>query len=146
MIRIFLDSSVLLSAAYSATGHSRDLLLMAARNEIVIVISQLVLEETRQNLSDYSPNPVAYLEQLIEAIPFEFVRPTRHEVVAAANLVALKDVPIVAAALKAALDLLVTLDKKHLLGKPELIEYLGIPIVTPLEAVESIRKINQGKR
>jgi predicted nucleic acid-binding protein len=48
----------------------------------------------------------------------------------------LKDAPIVAAAKKAQADMLVTLDKKHLLGKPELAMYAGMKIVTPKEAIE----------
>ena len=60
----------------------------------------------------------------------------------AASHVALKDAPIVAAAKRAKVDLLVTLDKKHLLGKPELAEYAGVDIVTPQEAVGYLRGTN----
>ena len=48
----------------------------------------------------------------------------------------------VAAAKRAKVDLLVTLDKKHLLGKPQLIEYIGFKIVTPQEAMAHIRGLN----
>jgi predicted nucleic acid-binding protein len=48
----------------------------------------------------------------------------------------LKDAPIIAAAKKGRTDYLVTLDKKHLLEKPELVKFAGIPIVTPKEAFE----------
>jgi predicted nucleic acid-binding protein len=51
----------------------------------------------------------------------------------------LKDAPILAAAKQAQVDLLVTLDKKHLLGKPELVAYLGKKIVTPKEAVNYLK-------
>jgi predicted nucleic acid-binding protein len=37
-MRIFIDSSVLFSAAYSGRGHSRDLLLMAIRGDLTLVI------------------------------------------------------------------------------------------------------------
>jgi predicted nucleic acid-binding protein len=136
MIRIFLDSSVLFSAIYSAKGHSRDLLMMAARDEIIIAISQLVLEETRSSLSDYSPETVVFFDHVIETIPFEYVRPTKRDVIAAAKHTVLKDAPIIAAAKKARTDFLVTLDKKHLLEKPELVAFAGIPIVTPKEVLE----------
>jgi hypothetical protein len=39
-------------------------------------------------------------------------------------------------------DLLVTLDKKHLLEKPDLIQYAGIGIVTPKQAVEFIHEVD----
>jgi hypothetical protein len=57
---------------------------------------------------------------------------------AAAERVALKDAPIEAAACKAKVDLLVTLDKKHLLGKPALAKYVGAEIVAPKEAVKRL--------
>jgi predicted nucleic acid-binding protein len=142
MIRIFLDSSVFFSAAYSSKGHSRDLLLMAAREEITLVISRLVLEETKRNLAKSAPQQVVYLDLIVNAISIEYVRPTKREVVAATKYVELKDAPIVAAAKKAKVDLLVTLDKKHLLDKPELVKYLGVPVVTPKEAVAHVREIN----
>jgi predicted nucleic acid-binding protein len=63
-------------------------------------------------------------------------------VIAVAKHVVLKDAPIIAAAKKARADFLVTLDKKHLLGKPELVAFANIPIVTPQEAVEKLRKRN----
>jgi len=51
MTRIFLDSSVLFSAAYSSRGRARELILRAARGELTLVVSDLVLEETRRNLA-----------------------------------------------------------------------------------------------
>lgn len=138
MIRIFLDSSVLFSAAYSARGHSRDLLLRAAKGEIFLVISQLVLTETRRNLYESAPDQVAYLELTVNSLPFENIRPTKQDVIAAMDYVPLKDAPIVAAAKKAGVDLLVTLDKKHLLDRPQLDEFIGASIVTPKEAVDVI--------
>lgn len=50
--RLFIDSSVLFSAANSERGHSRDLVIMSARGELVIVLSHYVLEETRRNLAN----------------------------------------------------------------------------------------------
>jgi predicted nucleic acid-binding protein len=135
MMRIFLDSSVLFSAIYSSRGHSRDLLLMAAREEVTLVISQLVIEEVRRNLIEISPQLAYYLDNLIDAIPFEFVRPSKHNVVEASKYVELKDAAIIAAAKKAGVDLLVSLDKKHILGKPKLAEYTGCKIITPKEAI-----------
>jgi predicted nucleic acid-binding protein len=142
MKRIFLDSSVLFSAAYSERGYSRDLIVMAIRRDIVLVLSPLVLEETRRNLLEVAPETLPWLDQLLKAVPFEAVRSSKAEVLQAAEQVVLKDAPIIAAAKKAQVDLLVSLDKKHLLGKPELDEYIGLPIVTPEEAVAFIHSAN----
>ena len=142
MTRIFLDASVLFSACYSSRGHSHDLILMAVRSEYDLVSSKLVVEEARRNLARTSGDYVLFLDFVLENIPIEYVRPTKRQVLSAAAHVALKDAPIVAAAKRAQVDLLVTLDKKHLLGKPELVEYTAAELVTPREAVAQIRKMN----
>jgi predicted nucleic acid-binding protein len=138
MKRLFLDSSVLFSAAYSPRGKARHLILMAIRKEIIAVISQLVLTETVRNLDEKAPDKAHLLEVIIDHVPFEYVQPNKREVLAAADHVELKDAPIIAAAKKDKVDLLVTLDKKHLLGKPELAKYIGVDIVTPSEAVKRL--------
>ena len=80
------------------------------------------------------PERLAILDYVTAGILFELVKPTKREVIAAARSVVLKDAPIVAAARKARVDYLVTLDKKHLLGRPDLAKYVRAPIVTPQEA------------
>lgn len=135
MTRVFLDASVIFSGCYSTRGHSHDLMLMSLRGEYDLVCSQLVVEEARRNLAKTSKDFVLFLDFVLENIAIEYVRPTKRQVLAAASHVALKDAPIVAAAKRAEVDLLVSLDKKHLLGKPELAKYAGAEIVTPKVAV-----------
>lgn len=48
MTRVFLDSSVVFSAALSPTGASFELFMLALRADIDIVVSNLVLEEVRR--------------------------------------------------------------------------------------------------
>jgi predicted nucleic acid-binding protein len=138
MQRVFIDSSVLFSAAYSNKGHARDLILMAAREEIRLVISTLVVVETRRNLADFAPEALPALELVLDSIDFEIVDPTKEEVIDAVKIVALKDAPILAAALVARVDIFVTLDKKHLLDKPELATYANCPILRPVEAYKRL--------
>jgi predicted nucleic acid-binding protein len=142
MKRLFIDSSVFFSAAYSSKGHSRDLVLMAARGEVLLVVSNLVLEEVRRNLMQSAPQVLPVFDYLLEILPLDRINPIRKEVVDASKMVELKDAPIVAAAKKAQVDMLVTLDKKHLLDKPEIAEFAGLPVVTPQQAVMFIRGTN----
>ena len=142
MTRIFLDASVIFSACYSTRGHSHDLILMAVRGDYDLVSSKMVVEEARRNLARTSEDYVLFLDFVLENIPIEYVRPTKRQLLSAASHVALKDAPIVATAKRAKLDLLVSLDKKHLLGKPELAEYAEADIVTPQEAVIQLRRVN----
>ena len=141
MKRLFIDSSVLFSAAYSTRGYARELILMAVREEVILVVSPLVLDETRRNLAESAPETLDLLDLLVKAIPFEYANPTKAEVLSAAQNVALKDAPILAAAKKAQADLLVTHDKKHLLGNSKADVYLGARIVNPKDAVESLKPV-----
>ncbi len=134
MKRLFIDSSVLFSAAYSPRGNARMIILGAIRKELKAVISQLVKNETKRNIVEKAPEKLHLLEAIIDNIPFELVQPTKRQVLDAAKHSDLKDAPIVAAAKRAKVDLLVTLDKKHLLGKPEISDYIVAEIVTPKDA------------
>jgi len=138
MIRIFVDSSVLFAATYSSRGFSRDIILKGVKGNVKLVVSNLVFAEVALNLEKDAKDKLYLLEFIKEFVPFEFVRATKKDVLSAAKYVELKDAPIVAAAKKAGVDLLVTLDRKHLLGKPEISKFIKAQIVTPKEAVEII--------
>ena len=137
--RIFIDSSVLFSAAYSAKGHSRDLLLMGASGEVTIILSRFVLLETTRNLLGLKSPPLKELEQIVQNASIELVDATKQAVLDAAKLITLKDAPIIAAAKIAKVNMLVSMDKKHILNHPELEDYINAPIVTPLIAYQQIR-------
>ncbi len=139
--RIFIDSSVLFSAAYSAKGHSRDLLLMGASGEVTIIISQFVMRETIRNLLGLKSPPLNELEQIVQNASIELVDATKQAVLDAAKLITLKDAPIIAAAKFAKVNMLVSMDKKHILNRPELEDYINAPIVTPLIAYQQIRNL-----
>jgi len=96
--RIFIDSSVLFSAAYSSKGHSRDLLLMGATGKIKIIVSNFVLQETVRNLSGLKKPPLKELDQIVQNASIELVDVTKLSVLDAAKLIVLKDAPIIAAA------------------------------------------------
>jgi predicted nucleic acid-binding protein len=139
MRRFFIDTSVFFPAIHSARGHARDLFILAGQEVLQLVVSDWVLEETRRNLADFAPERVVFLDYLLARLPLETVTVTRRSVQAAARHVVLKDAPIVAAARKAKVDALVTYDRKHLLGKPEIAKYIGAVVVTPEDAVKALR-------
>ncbi len=137
--RIFMDSSVLFSAANSSKGHSRDLILMGASGEITIIISNFILQETIRNLAGLKSPPLTELDQIIENANIEIVDATKQAVLDAAKLIVLKDAPIIAAAKTAKVNMLVSLDKKHILGRTDLEAYINASIVTPLIAYQKLR-------
>jgi len=113
---------------------------MVLRGDIDLVLSRLLLEETIRNLAESAPNSLPFLEFVLESVPYEIVRPSKRQVLEAAEYTAFKDAPIVAAAKMAKVELLVTLDKKHLLGRSDLARQVGADIVTPKEAVGRLRR------
>jgi predicted nucleic acid-binding protein len=134
--RIFLDSSVLYAAAFSATGPARRLILKGLEGSINLVISDLVLEETKRNLTKNAPLALPYFTTLADLFSPFITNPTKADVLKAAQIVYLKDAPIVAAAAKAKAGYLATHDVKHLLNHAQAIEEAyGMTVLTPAELV-----------
>ena len=134
--RVFLDSSVLYAAAFSPTGPSRRLILKGLEGGVALAISDLVLEETKRNLTKNAPLALPYFTILADLFSPFITSPTKAEVLKAAQIVHLKDAPIVAAAAKAKADDLATHDVKHLLNHAQAIEAAyGITVLAPAELV-----------
>jgi predicted nucleic acid-binding protein len=138
MRRIFIASSVLFTAANSAKGHSHDLMLISAAGKLTLVLSDFVLEETRRNLALTQPG-LTVLERIIREARIEIVSVTRKQVLDAMKWIVPKDAPILAAAKAAQVDMLVSLDKKHILDHPKLETYINTPILTPAEAFQKLK-------
>jgi predicted nucleic acid-binding protein len=64
MMRVFIHSRVLIAASYSSTEASREIIRQVIRGKIELVISNLVLEETRANLSIKAPQALPAYQQL----------------------------------------------------------------------------------
>ena len=132
--RIFLDSSVLYAAAFSATGPARRLILKGLEGSITLAISDLVLEETKRNLTKNAPLALPYFTILADLFSPVITNPTTAEVRKAVQVVHLKDAAIVAAAAKAKTEYLATHDVKHLLNHAQAIEEAyGIMVISPSE-------------
>jgi uncharacterized protein len=132
--RIFLNSSVLYAAVFSATGPARRLILKGLEGSIALAISDLVLEETKRNLKKNAPATLPYFTIIADLLSPQTIRPTKAEVLRAAQIVHLKDAPIVAAAAKANAEYLATHDVKHLLAQSRVIEQAyGITVLAPAE-------------
>ena len=132
MIRVFVDANVLFAAGYSSHGSSRDLVMAAIEGKVQIVASQYVLTEARTNLASKAPRALPALNQLVELLSIEIVdKPGLAQVQQVAEYTALKDAPVVAAALAAHVDYLTSWDRKHLIDDPQIAEQSGLKIVTP---------------
>ena len=138
-MRIFIDANVFYAAIYSSTGASREIILRGIRGEVILVVSRLILEEVERNLSAKAPDTLPLFRQFADAVPFEMVEPTKREVLEAMEYVVLKDAPVVAAARRAKVDYLVSLDRKHLVGKPDIEDRSGLKITLPEHILSLLR-------
>jgi predicted nucleic acid-binding protein len=91
--RIFLDSSVLYAAVFSATGPAHRLLLKGLQGSITLCISDLVLAETKRNLTKNAPAAVPSFTTFADVLSPVIVNPTKAAVLQAAHIVHLKDAP-----------------------------------------------------
>ena len=95
MIRIFMDSSALFAAILSSTGGARELIRLAIRDEITLVISEDVITETNRNIGRKAPELMNNLKMFQKIISFEIVpSPTREEVWIVEAYVLLKKMPL----------------------------------------------------
>lgn len=139
--RAFFDASVLFSATYSNVGGSRELISQAIRGTFSIVTSNYVLEEAKRNIQEAAPDLldlhnliVNSLSDYLEIVP----EPERALVKEVEAYVVPKDAPIVAGAIAAKVDCLVTLDRKHLL-KESVRRRSGLDILTPGDFLKKLR-------
>lgn len=140
MNRVFVDASVLFAAADSPSGGSREIIRRGLQRELVLVISDFAIEEARRNLTAKRPDAVPALESVLEAVPFTIVDATTRQVRAAAAYTELKDAPIVAAAKRARVQYLVSLDRKHLVGNATIEQRSGLRIVLPKTLLTALRR------
>jgi predicted nucleic acid-binding protein len=136
--RLFIDSSVLFAAACSAKGHSRDLMILGQAGKITVVISNVVILEVHRNLIELYPEQLPVLEKILIAAVPEIFDATPAQVRDLVKYIVAKDAPILAAAKAAKVDMLVSLDRKHILGRPELGKYIGAEILSPKDAYERV--------
>ena len=134
-MRVFLDANVVFSAAYMESGSPRALFEVARAGGCVLMSSAFALEEARRNLLAKRPDRVVALDRLVHGLHVA-AEPSRRAVDWALSLgLPDKDAPILAAALDARAQLLVTGDVTHfghLYGR----RHRGIVIAPPAGALE----------
>lgn len=139
MLRVFIDTSVIYAAIHSSTGASHELFRLALENQCQIVISEYILVEAKRNISAKIPMYLSAFEALLTALEPEILPfPPLKLVRSVETYIVPKDAPIVAAALLARPDYLVSLDKKHILQR-EVRKQSGLKIVRPETVLQIIR-------
>ena len=130
--RVFVDSSVLIAAAVSSTGSARDLINLALDGKADLFVSSIVLNESQRNIARKVPRAVSVFQLIRTSLQRRVFDPSDQLVASVAQTIALKDAPIVAAALTARADYLASYDRKHLLSQAsQILAGYGLVITTP---------------
>jgi len=139
-VRIFLDSNVVLSGLFSDRGSPRIILDLLSLNLPVLtgVTGEFNIIEIERNLEKKMPEVLPRYREYLPLLNLEITPlPSPKEVRSLEGHIAEKDVPVLASALKANVDFLVTGDKKDF-GKARRRGSSPFKIVTPSEFLQMI--------
>ena len=140
MRKIFLDSSVVIAACGSRNGASHAVIVMAEIGLFKAVISEQVVIECDRNINKKLPAALPILKQILNIINPEIVPdPSTTESSQWESIIEPKDVPILAAALSAKDDRLLSLNTKDFTSF--VAAQSGLTIQTPSEFIQEIRFI-----
>lgn len=131
-VKIFVDSSVLIAASISSKGYAYELLVKGFQGEFDLYISEDVIEESERNIKLKTPNSLKDFYIVKDALAGNIVKVKKNQILKVTEVVHIKDAPIVAGALKAKADYLVSFDRKHLLQQAKAIKTkFKIKVITP---------------
>jgi predicted nucleic acid-binding protein len=129
--KVFLDTSALLAGVISRTGAAHEVLLLGEQGLISLLVSTQVLMEADRNILKKFPHLGFDFRLLMRSLSPQLVEnPTVKEVQTAVPWVGADDAPILACALRAHADYLVTWNTRHFMG-PRVPAHLPLKIVTP---------------
>jgi len=136
-MRLFLDANVIFTAAHNPAGRSSALFELASRGLCSLSTSPHAAEEARRNLRLKYPTAVLRAEALLRVVTMEPEATPAAVAWAVEQHLPLKDAPVLAAAVVAGVDVLVTGDRTHfghLFGR----RLRGLDVLTPTQALERV--------
>jgi putative PIN family toxin of toxin-antitoxin system len=139
-LRVFLDTNVLFSGLYSSRNAPGKVLEYFIRGKLTVVISQQVLEEVVRVMKEKLPEALPLFNELLENSPPDIVADPLYEDIAhLCRLLHKEDASILAAAISAEVDYLVTGDR-HFLGNADIAKKAGLRIITPTALIKLLEK------
>jgi len=140
ILRVFLDSNVIYSGLLSPEGPAGIILRDFIIGKISVIISQKVLEEVIRTIGDELPDVLDNLKILLTNAPPRVVAdPSLRDARTLTAKVSLSDAVILAAAVNAQPDYLIT-DDYYYLRKVGIEEETGLHIVTPEQFMAVMEK------
>lgn len=139
-IRIFVDANILIAGADSRSGASRAVLLMAEIGLFNLVVSRQIIDEAERNIRKKLPRALPNFAEQMTNLNFEIVEdPISTDAAKWESVIEAKDAPIIAAAVLAKVDRILSLNSKDF--TQEVAEKCGIPIQSPGQFIQEIRSI-----
>jgi predicted nucleic acid-binding protein len=138
-VKLFLDANVIFSAAHRAEGRAQDLVALASAGLCELLASNHSVEEARRNLELKSAGFERRLAHALARTAIVAEAPAALVEWAQSQGLPLKDAPILAAAVSARAELLVTGDSRdfgHLFGQV----LRGTRIIAPAAALDLVLK------
>lgn len=141
LLVVFLDSSVILSGLASSTGGSRKLLKAGKVKKLKLVATPLVIEEVAEHLSKLKIEP-HNLKALLSSKNLHLIPGPPQEILKKINKATNdpNDVHVVAGAIFSGADVLISLDKKHILTPKVRKTLKPIKILSPKDFWNWLRK------
>ena len=140
MTKVFLDANVYFAGFLSSQGASALVLQLARRKKIQVIATKLVLHEADRSLRKKT-NP-----QTLKSF-HRFLQETKIQIQPAVDdkslqkyesLIHPKDVSVIAAAVEAKADYLITLDRRHFLTEKIQSEIKKIKMITPGDFIREL--------
>lgn len=143
MIKVFIDSSVLIAALISKDGGSAKILSFCEAGIFEGFISTQVIEEVGKTLKRKIPELIDRFEKLKFKSDLRVLKKINPPVLKKAQnwIKDKKDVHILAAAKQLQVDVLLTLDLRHFIKDPEVAKKSNLQILTPGEFLKGFYKI-----
>lgn len=120
-MKVLLDASVIITGIHSKLSASHVILELSQKRKIRVFVSSIILNEVVRNLNKKFPEKI--LQDFLQYLPQSNFKKIEFkdelEVLKFQGITAQKDTHIIAAASKAKVDYLITLDQKHLLSLKE---------------------------
>jgi len=142
-LKVFLDTSVLISGLNSSFGASSFILALFKLKQIELIISKTVVEEAKNVIKDKFPDlKNKFVNFLFFDKPKVIKEATKNEVIKIFKIIKTEDAPILADAIKSKANFLITLDKRFINRVQEDFKD-KISILLPKDFVQIFRKIGQ---
>ena len=138
MRRLFVDANVLIAGADSRSGASRAVLLLAEIGLYELVVSRQVLDEAERNIRRKLPRALGnFAEQLSYLRLTIAADPPEEEIARWEDIIEAKDAPLLAAAVLAGVERLLTLNTRDF--TPQVGAHCGVTIQTPRAFIAELR-------